>query len=222
MTKEIEAVVNISEIETKNVEVGEWGLNIKGQLTTEEWLDVALSIQKFDGKIQWYLGDLAVYAESGVTGWGESKYADLIEATGYEYNTLKKYAGVARRFPEVWRKTFLEKQGDLSLHISFSHFKEVMALEDNFAAYWLQKSGENAWGVNKLGEEIRKWKEGRGELVEKEEKLVGIVTYKQQHDSFIRRYPPTHPEKEYDEVTYLLEIYDGAKARLQELGIEVQ
>ena len=227
MSRDIEAVVNIKEIESKNVEVGEWGLNFKGQLTTEEWLDVALSIQKFDGKIQWYLGDLAVYAESDVTGWdkkkedGKSKYDDLINATGYDRKTFTDYATAARRFTPLWREEFT-KDNPLRNGLSFNHFRAVITLDDNFAGYWLDKAGNNAWGVAKLREEIRKWKEGRGKIIEREEKPIGIVTYKQLHDDFIRRYPPTHPEKEYDEVTYLLEVYDAAKERLHQLGIEVE
>lgn len=72
-------------------------------------------------KIQWYLGDLAVYAESPVTGWGESKYIDLIEGTGYDYDTLKQYGVVARRFTPSFRGDFF-KQGGTYLHLSWNHF----------------------------------------------------------------------------------------------------
>jgi hypothetical protein len=220
MSKEIEAVIDASEIESKNVEVGEWGLNFKGQLTTEEWLDVALSIQKFDGKIQWYLGDLAVYAESPTTGWGESKYTQLIEGTGYEYGTLRNFASVARRFNQDFRAAILSPRGYTSLEgLSFNHFRLVMSLDDNFATYWLQKAADNAWGVAKLREEIRKWKEGRGEIAEKEEIPVGYSSFKEQMGRFFKGYLPNLSQEEYDYESWLLEVHDVIGKELERLGI---
>ncbi len=161
-------VIEKTEIETKNIEVGEWGLDFKGQLTTEEWLDAVIKLQKFDGKIQWYLGDLAVYAESPTTGWGESKYSDLIDATGYAYDSLRRYASVARRFTAKFRDEFF-KRGDTYPQISFNHFQLVAPLDDNFAFYWLEKAAKNGWGVSKLREEIRKWKDEKDGIIDAEE-----------------------------------------------------
>lgn len=161
MSNELEVKVRVEDIEHNDrIEFGEWGLEIKQGLTIKDWLDAVLSIQKFDGKIQWYLGDLAVYAESPTTGWGESKYTDLIAATGYAYETLTKYATVARRFPVAFRESIL-KQMELTPSISFSHFQEVKALDDNFASYWLKKAADNGWGVARLREEVKAWKESR-------------------------------------------------------------
>jgi hypothetical protein len=161
-------VIEKTEIETKNIEVGEWGLDFKGQLSTEEWLDAVIKLQKFDGKIQWYLGDLAVYAESPTTGWGESKYSDLIDATGYSYQTLAHFAKVARRFTSNGREKVF-KQLPTSANISFSHFVEVAPLDDNFAFYWLEKAAKNGWGVSKLRDEIRKWKDEKEGIIDAEE-----------------------------------------------------
>ncbi len=219
MSKEIEAVIDANEIETKNVEVGEWGLTFKGQLTTDEWLDVALNIQKFDGKIQWYLGDLAVYAESPTTGWGESKYAKLLEGTGYEYQTLRHYASISRRFDRDFReRVHMNAQNNT---VSFGHFQIVAPLDDNFAAYWLEKAGNNGWGVAKLREEIRKWKESRGEIAEREEKPIGFVSFGNQMKEFFKGFVPQLTHEEYDEQTWLLEVHDTIEERLHDLGIEL-
>lgn len=219
MSKEIK-VIDASEIEGKNVEVGEWGLEFKGQLTPQEWYETALAIQKFDGKLQWYLGDLAVYAESPVTGWGESKYADLIAATGYSEETLKKYATVSRRFTVEQRTMFL-KQVELTPRVSFSHFQEVKGLDDNFAFYWLQKANDNGWGTAKLREEIRKWKEERGEITEKAESPIGYKSFKEHMANFFKGYLPNLSQEEYDEKSWLLEVHDVIEERLHELRIEL-
>ncbi len=213
-------VIDSNEIESKNIEVGEWGLTFKGQLSVEEWYNTALAIQKFDGKLQWYLGDLAVYAESPVTGWGESKYKELIDATGYAYETLTKYATVARRFPITLREMILEHM-ELTPSVSFSHFQEVKGLDDNFAMYFLQKAADNAWGVAKLREEIRKWKEERGEIAEKAETPIGYSSFKEQMTKFFKGYMPNLSQEEYDEKSWLLEVHDVIEERLHELGIEL-
>lgn len=164
MSKAIE-LFKEGEVESKNIEVGEWGLVFKGQLTPDEWYKATLAIQKFDGKIQWYLGDLAAYAESPVTGWGESKYAELMEGTGYDYQTLSKFAQTARRFSINFREQIMVDDHQC---LSFSHFYTVKGLNDEYAYYWLGKAADNAWGVAKLREEIRKWKEQGSESDEEE------------------------------------------------------
>lgn len=211
MTTDIIPQVN-KEIESKNIEVGEWGLTFKGQLTIQEWYDTALTIQKFDGKMQWYLGDLAVYAESPVTGWGESKYADLVAATGYSPESLSNMARVARRFPISFREKMPLRNG-----ISFNHFAVVVKLEDAFAEYWLKKAAENGWGVAKLREEINKDKEAP----EKEEKPIGYTSFAEKTKEFFRGYVPNLSQEEYDEESWLLEIHDVITGRLHDLGIEL-
>jgi len=219
MSSEVK-VIDASEIETNRIKVEEWGLEIDGQLTKEEWLNAILAVQKYDGKLQWYLGDLAVYAESPTTGWGESKYEGLIGLTGYTPQTLTDFATVARRFPSVWRETFMQ---NITSHdvLSFSHFRAVTKLDDNFASYWLTKANDNAWGVAKLREEIKKWKEGRGEIAEKEEIPVGYTSFKEQMKDFFKGYMPNLSQEEYDEKSWLLEVHDVIEERLHDLGIEL-
>jgi hypothetical protein len=219
MSNEIEAQVRAEIDGGSKFEVGEWGLTFKDQLTPGDWIEAVWQLQKYDGKIQWYLGDLAVYAESEITGWGESKYADLVNATGYDMQTLSTFAGVARRFPQMWRENVLSR--DKVFTVSWSHFKAVAPLEDNFAVYWLQKANDNGWGVAKLREEIRKWKEERGEISEKEEEPIGYQSFKEYTKSFFRGFMPDISQEEYDEKTWLLEVYKTIEERLHDLGIEL-
>lgn len=174
--KSLQVTENL-EIEGKNIEVGEWGLSFKGQLTTEEWLDAILKLQKYDGKIQWYLGDLAVYAESPTTGWGQSKYDQLLALTGYDYQTLKDYANVSRRFTPSFREQ-IGSYITTDLKISWNHFRASASLDDVQATYWLEKANNNGWGVAKLREEIRKWKETK-QISDKEEEGDYIPTLAQ-------------------------------------------
>ncbi len=227
MSKEIEAKVRVEDIEHDGkIELGEWGLEIKETLTKKDWLDAVLSLQKFNGKVQWYLGDLVAWATGDFIGWDKKNddgddsrttYEKLVDATGYDYQTLRQYASVARRFPNVWREEFL-KNVDARLHLSFSHFRVVAPLEDNFAVYWLKKAADNGWGAKKLAEVLRK---EYGEDVVKEEKPIGYITFKEQQDNFFKGYFPNLSQEKYDEKTWLLEIHDVTRDRLSKLGIEV-
>jgi hypothetical protein len=228
MSKEIEAVkIRVEDIEHEGkIEVNEWGLEVKEQLTTKDWLDAVLSLQKFDGKVQWYLGDLVVYAQSDLVGWdtepqdgGDSGYKKLVKATGYDYGTLRVYASVARRFSSLFRETLLSQDNTNTL--GFHHFRMVAPLEDNFAVYWLQKASENGWGKDKLGEEIRKWKEERGEIAEKEEAPIGYTSFKRFTKEFFDGWVPNLSKEEYDEKSWLLEVHDTIEQRLHDLGIEL-
>lgn len=223
MSTEIK-VIDASEIESKNVEVGEWGLEFKGQLTPDEWFEVAKSVQKFDGKLQWYLGDLAMYAESPVTGFDakkektdKSKYDELIEATGYRRDTLMVLASICRRFSASFRGSVLSR--DKTGTLSFSHFRAVAPFkEDAFAEYWLIKASENGWGQKKLQEEINKeYGKERG----KSEKSVGESTFGEQMKSFFKGYMVDH-NKSYDDVSWLLEVHDVIEEKLShDYGIEL-
>lgn len=227
MSKDIEPKIRVEDIEHEGrIEVKEWGIEIKQELTYKDWLDAMLSLQKFDGKVQWYLGDMVVYATSENTGWDkkkdkgeESKYEKLVKATGYEYGTLRVYANVARRFPLNFRENLLI-QINTNDTISFAHFQVVAPLNDTFAAYWLQKANDNGWGKDKLREEIVKWKIQRGEVEKPREEPVSLRTFKEQDKKAWKGYTPMARDSfEYDETSYWLEIRDYANEQLNRLGI---
>jgi hypothetical protein len=161
------------QLNSKNISVTPYGVEFVSSPSIEEWKTAVLAVQKVHGMTQFYLGDLIVYAESPVTGWGETKYADLVDATGYENNTLRRFASVARRFSPKFREE-IAKRVDTYPHVSFGHFQLVTSLDDNYAGYFLEKAAENRWGVARLREELarelyeeseeRQVEEWRGEL----------------------------------------------------------
>lgn len=227
-SKDIEPKIRVEDIEHEGrIEMGEWGLTIKQELTFKDWLDAVIGLQKFDGKIQWYLGDLAVFAEADIRGWdtkdkkdkdSKSKYEKLVESTGYEVQTMRTFASVARRFPEQFRINVLSQDNTSTL--SWSHFKAVAPLDDNFAVYFLIKASEQGWGKDKLRDEIRKWKIERGEIDEPREEPVSFRTFKEQDKKAWKDYTPMARDNfEYDETSYWLEIRDYANEQLHRLGI---
>lgn len=216
MAKEIELKVE-PEIESKQIEVGEWGLTITGALSLEEWHKALIEVQKYDGKIQWYLGDLVVYAESDPNRWTQGKYDSLIETTGYENQSLRRFASVARRFPKEFRESICAAGGTFG--VTFSHFAEVASLKNDIAAkHFLEMVRDSAWTREKLRNEVIKLK-NNGILPEKEELPEGYKSFKKEMGAFFKWYTPEIQEGEYDEKTWLLEVRDTIDARLKELGV---
>lgn len=85
---------------------------------------------------------MVVYAESPVTGWGE-KYADLVELTGYESQSLMNYATVARKFPVEFREEILHAH----VGVSWGHFQKVQGLDLDTAKHFLTTAGEAGWST---------------------------------------------------------------------------
>jgi hypothetical protein len=79
----------------------------------------------------WCLGDWLNYGQSAYPG----RYQDAIEGTSLDYQTLRNYAWVARRFS-------LSRRRD---RISFGQHAEVAALPEPEQDFWLRKAEELCW-----------------------------------------------------------------------------
>lgn len=136
--------------ENKNFEFKPTGLEIKGSPTYDEWESFGNGLKAVNGAVQWWIGDWINYGESA---YGE-KYSQALEATDYEYETLKGYSYTARMVEKVRRRT----------NLLFSHHREVAKLKPKEQEKWLKKAEEEQLSVRKLRDSIR------GKIL-KEEKL---------------------------------------------------
>jgi hypothetical protein len=75
----------------------------------------------------------------------EGRYRAAIEQTGLDYQTLRNYAWVARRFSVSRRRD----------NLSFGHHAEVMSLTAPEQDFWLRKADELGWSVKQLRREVR-------------------------------------------------------------------
>jgi hypothetical protein len=82
-----------------------------------------------------------VYDEAAYHG----SYRDAIAQTSLDYQTLRNYAWVARRFSLSRRRDSL----------SFGHHAEVAALPEAEQDFWLRKADERGWAVKRLRREVR-------------------------------------------------------------------
>ncbi len=91
--------------------------------------------------VAWCLGDWLVFGETAFAG----RYREAIEQTSLDYQTLRNYAWVARRFALSRRRDTL----------SFGHHAEVAALPEPEQDFWLRKAEEYRWPVKRLRREVR-------------------------------------------------------------------
>lgn len=121
--------------------VSETALDLPKSLSFDDWERVGRTLGQIERACQWWIGDWVNFGEQA---YGE-KYAQAVEATGLEYNTVATYAWVAR---EIESSTRVE-------NLSFSHHREVAHLERPKQKAWLIKAQAGEWSRSHLADEVR-------------------------------------------------------------------
>jgi len=105
-------------------------------LPFESWSALGAKLGGYSNATAWWLGDWLAF---GQMKYGR-RYKEAIAATGLEYQTLRNYAAVARRFDPARRRD------DLTFH----HHAEVCALSDELQERWLALAAANRWSKAEL------------------------------------------------------------------------
>ncbi|MGW0809506.1 LmbU family transcriptional regulator [Nonomuraea sp. NPDC002799] len=117
------------------------GLQFPTEIPFSNWESIGRQLSLIADSSAWWLGDWLVY--------GEKQYADryrtAIERTSLDYQTLRNYAWVARRFGLARRRDKL----------SFAHHAEVAALSMAEQDLWLLRAEQQSWSRNRLRRELR-------------------------------------------------------------------
>jgi hypothetical protein len=143
-----EALALISQSDADdNIRIPKTGLAFPRQFSFEKWLVIGQQLSSATVSLAWCLGDWMVYGETVFDG----RYRQAIEQTSLDYQTLRNYAWVARRFPLSRRREGL----------SFAHHAEVAALPDHEQNFWLRKAETLGWSRNQLRREVRSSLEAR-------------------------------------------------------------
>ena len=111
-------------------------LHLRNGIAFDEWLDVGRRISVIASASGWWLGDWLVYGQRSY----RERYRAALEATPLDYQTLRNYAWVARRFERSRRRAGL----------SFQHHAEVAALDEADQDIWLQRAERLSWSRNEL------------------------------------------------------------------------
>ncbi|WP_223838803.1 LmbU family transcriptional regulator [Nocardiopsis deserti] len=120
----------------------------------EKWGNHIFVISDASG---WWLGDWLIYGQRNYP----NRYKSAIEKTSLDYQTLRNYAWVARKFVPGRRR---EK-------LSFQHHAEVCSLPESEQEQWLARAEAGRWSRNELRRRIK--------MRIKEESTIPETTYVQ-------------------------------------------
>jgi hypothetical protein len=118
-------------------------------LEYETWQELGARIGRHTNAAAWWLGDWLLF---GRMKYGR-RYKEAVEVTGFDYQTLRNYAVVARRFPMSRRRD----------ELSFQHHAEVCALSDDEQDRWLDAAIAHGWSRNQL-RRLRRWSDDTREV----------------------------------------------------------
>ena len=112
------------------------GLQMLPGMEFEAWVTLGCRISRITNACAWCLGDWLVYGEQT---FGR-RYKAALATTSLDYQTLRNYAWVARRFEMSRRRDAL----------SFQHHAEVAALPEPQQDLWLLRAERSGWSRNEL------------------------------------------------------------------------
>ncbi|MFG2622721.1 LmbU family transcriptional regulator [Streptomyces sp. NPDC048507] len=118
------------------------GMVLPQNLPERSWEQIGTDLRELVNSSAWWLADWLIYGEA-TYGW--RRYKEAIERTGLDYQTLRNYAWVARRFEHHRRRDAL----------SFAHHAEVARLAPPEQDYWLRKAEQQKWSRNELRRSVR-------------------------------------------------------------------
>jgi predicted DNA binding CopG/RHH family protein len=118
------------------------GMTFPENLSERSWERIGTSLRELVNSSAWWLAD---WLNFGETTYGWRRYREAIERTGLDYQTLRNYAWVGRRYE-------LHRRHD---GLSFAHHAEVARLSPPEQDYWLRKAEQQKWSRNELRRTVR-------------------------------------------------------------------
>lgn len=116
-------------------------LHLRRGLCFDAWVGVGARIAQISNASAWWLGDWLIYGERA---YGQ-RYAEALDMTQLDYQTLRNYAWVARSFDPSRRRA----------GVSFGHHAELAAHPDAEQDLWLERAQRLAWSRNELRRQLR-------------------------------------------------------------------
>jgi hypothetical protein len=117
------------------------GVRFDPLLPFETWKELGGRLGLYANATSWWLGDWLAF---GQMKYGR-RYKEAVAATGLDYQTLRNYAVVARRFEASRRRDDL----------TFQHHAELCALPDEEQDRWLDRAAAGNWSRNELRRRLR-------------------------------------------------------------------
>jgi hypothetical protein len=116
-------------------------LDLPPLIPLDEWSRIGRHIFAISDSSAWWLGDWLIYGQYQYP----DRYKRAIEETALDYQTLRNYAWVARRYPESRRRAA----------VSFQHHAELASLPAEQQDEWLDRAEKFSWSRNELRRRVR-------------------------------------------------------------------
>ncbi|MEI6656617.1 MAG: hypothetical protein WCP45_17780 [Verrucomicrobiota bacterium] len=151
-------------IKSKKYTIDRSGLDIREELTFEEWQALGIELAPVAKSIGFIIGDWINY---GQARYGE-KYHEALRLTGLAYETLAVYSHVARRVE------FLSRNKNLD----FTHHKVVAKVKDpDEQRKWLDTAEKQNLSVARLRKSMNFGRLATEEEMEQDPADRGVVTH---------------------------------------------
>lgn len=144
----------------RTAKIARAGLNLQPGLPLARWQHIGEQIFVISDANAWWMGDWLLYGERTYP----DRYQHAITNTRLDYQTLRNYAWVCRRFPMSRRRDML----------SFQHHAEVARLPDAEQDLWLDRAAHFGWSRNALRRALRQARLGAAETSEQVSLLLKI------------------------------------------------
>lgn len=110
-------------------------------LPFEDWKSAGTRLSNVASTSAWCMGDWLRFGQERYP----DRYAHAVESVGLDYQTLRNYAWVARRFDHRRRHG----------RLSFQHHAEVASLPADEQERWLRLAEDEGWSRNRLRKSLR-------------------------------------------------------------------
>jgi hypothetical protein len=117
------------------------GLILPPELSYDEWQQAGPKLVRIADSSAWCLGDWLLHGQRCY----RNRYKRATEEAGLDYQTLRNYAWIARRFEHQRRRVGL----------SLQHHAEVASLSDDEQDRWLDLAEGDHWSRNEMRRRIR-------------------------------------------------------------------
>ena len=117
-------------------------LDLPSGMPISAWRNLGRQIFIISDSSGWWLGDWLIYGQNQYP----NRYKLAISETSLDYQTLRNYAWVARRFAPERRRE----------RLSFQHHAEVASLPPQQQDIWLDRADVHKWSRNELRRQIRR------------------------------------------------------------------
>jgi hypothetical protein len=175
-------------------------LSIPQGMPIGAWRNLGRQIFVIADSSGWWLGDWLIYGQAAYP----NRYKHAIAETSLDYQTLRNYAWVARRFTPDRRRE----------RLSFQHHAEVASLPVPEQDQWLTRADHHGWSRNQLRRQIHSSRSGADPTQEALHIQMSIVADQKQ------RWQDAAERAEKDLLGWMVSILDHAATAATERADE--